>query len=449
MLKGTSGFSGVNEAIEARFRSKSMNKSFCCALTLVLLIASGDVKAQTASKVEVGAQFTSLTLVPNDYNNYTEAGFGGRVTYNINDNMAVEGEANFFPNKNVFGYLGEGRAFQAQFGVKAGKRYKKFGVFAKARPGFLTIGDVFTFRPGSFQTLFGFTSVKGEFTRATHFTTDLGGVLEFYPSRKTVVRFDAGDTLLRFGPHYEPDLNTYQQLVKQPSRIKHTLQITAGVGFRLGSPADSDPAPTSNGTGGDVPRFEVGVHFTSMSMNPPGIICSAPCFSSGDRGPVTEPGLGTRFTYNFHRNVAVEAEVNFFSRDHGPGDWSHMYQGQFGVKAGKRFKTFGLFGKFRPGFAGFTQLIQLIGTHKILFGDREFVVGDFRIGRTEYFSMDAGGVIELYVSRRIMTRMDFGDTIIKYGEYAIEGFSLSRSIVRRPPETRHNFQFTAGLGFRF
>ena len=63
--------------------------------------------------------------------------------------------------------------------------------------------------------------------------------------------------------------------------------------------------------------------------------------------------------------------------------------------------------------------------------------------------MDVGGVIELYVSRRIMTRMDIGDTIIKYGEFAGEGFSVSNAIIRRPPETRHNIQFTAGVGFRF
>jgi hypothetical protein len=45
--------------------------------------------------------------------------------------------------------------------------------------------------------------------------------------------------------------------------------------------------------------------------------------------------------------------------------------------------------------------------------------------------------------------MDFGDTIIRYGEYAVPGFPVSMPIFRRPPETRHNFQFNAGIGFRF
>jgi outer membrane protein with beta-barrel domain len=429
-----------------------MNKLSYCVLIIILLIASAEVRSQTASKVEVGAQFTSLTLPTNEYANFTEPGFGGRVTYNVNDNLALEGEVNFFLNSHVFGYLAEGRGIQAQFGVKAGKRYKRFGVFAKARPGFLTLGDVFSYQPGTHLSIYGIPALNTRLGRETHFTTDLGGVVEFYPSRKTVVRFDAGDTILRFGPHLDRDPVNYLQLVKVPSRITHNFQITAGVGFRFGSPTAQTPIQTSNDKGTDLPRFEVGVHFTSMSMNPPNRICPDICFGGTDGGPMTEPGLGGRFTYNIHRNLGLDAEVNFFTRDLGlgfTGPAGHVYQGQFGVKAGKRFETFGLFGKFRPGFVGFSQTTQLTGTHTLLFGGTPFVVGDFRIGRKEYFSMDAGGVIELYVSRRIMTRMDFGDTIIKYGEFVGEGFSLSRNILRRPPETRHNFQFTAGVGFRF
>jgi hypothetical protein len=308
---------------------------------------------------------------------------------------------------------------------------------------------MFSFRPGPAASTSGFPGFVTRIGTETHFTTDLGGVLEFYPSKKTVVRFDAGDTIIRFGPHYEPDPNIYQKMLKLPARLKHTLQITAGVGFRFGSPADSNATPTATHTSDDVPSFEVGVHFTSMSMNPPTFICPDVCLSPEDRGPLTEPGFGSRFTYNIHRNVGLEAEVNFFKGDHGPGDWSHIYQGQFGVKAGKRFETFGVFAKFRPGFVGFTRTYKLVGTHTLQFGNQQFIVGDFKIGRTENFSMDAGGVIELYVSRRIMTRLDFGDTIIKYGERVVPGFSLSQNIIRRPSETRHNFQFTAGLGFRF
>jgi hypothetical protein len=428
-----------------------MNKFSYGLLIIILLIVSAEAQSQTTGKVEVGAQFTSLTLPANPFYSFTEPGFGGRVTYNVNDNIAVEGEVNFFLNKNVFGYLGEGQAAQGQFGVKAGRRFKNFGVFAKARPGFLTVGDVFSYQPGLSTSVFGPTH-NTRIGRETHFTTDLGGVLEFYPSRKTVVRFDAGDTIVRFGPHLEPDPINYLQLVKQPSRIKHNFQITAGVGFRFASPPDSTSVPTSTDKGDDVPRFEVGVHFTSMSMDLPTGTCPDLCLIGNEPAPVTEPGLGGRFTYNVHPNLGLDAEVNFFRHELGQGLRSpggHVYQGQFGVKAGKRFTTFGLFGKFRPGFIGFTQSSELFGTHTVTVGPTSFIVGDFRRSRKQYFSLDVGGVIELYASRRIVTRFDIGDTIIKYGEFVGEGFTLSRNILRRPPETRHNFQFTAGVGFRF
>jgi hypothetical protein len=126
-----------------------------------------------------------------------------------------------------------------------------------------------------------------------------------------------------------------------------------------------------------------------------------------------------------------------------------MLQGQFGIKAGKRFDRWGVFGKARPGFVGFTQASELVGTHTILFSGQPFVLGDFHVNKTIYPSFDFGGVVEFYISRRWMTRMDFGDTVIRYGKYQVGGFALSLAITTRPPETHHNFQYSAGIGFRF
>ena len=120
--------------------------------------------------------------------------------------------------------------------------------------------------------------------------------------------------------------------------------------------------------------------------------------------------------------------------------------GQFGVKAGKRFSKVGIFAKVRLGFVGFSRVIQLTGTRTITVANQQFTVGDFRIGKETYFSTDVGGVLEVYLSRRIMTRFDIGDTIIRYGTIRREGFILSQAIIERPAETRHNLQFSAGIG---
>ncbi|MBA3572365.1 MAG: hypothetical protein H0W34_10415 [Pyrinomonadaceae bacterium] len=154
------------------------------------------------SKIELGPQFTALTLFFDEFRgDVTEPGFGARLTYNVNRKIAFEAEGTLFPNKTIFSGLGEGRAVQAQFGVKAGKRFSKFGIFGKARPGFLSVGEVFSNEPGSMVVIFGSTIPDARIGRKTHFTTDLGGVFEFYPTHRIIVRFDAGDTIVRCNAH--------------------------------------------------------------------------------------------------------------------------------------------------------------------------------------------------------------------------------------------------------
>ena len=290
----------------------------------------------------------------------------------------------------------------------------------------------------------GVTLINARIGRKTYFTTDVGGVLELYPSARTIVRFDAGDTIIRYGPHFEYDPLNFPQLIRFPAKVKHNFQFTAGVGFRLGHSTAPMVSKADNARNAAA-RFEAGVQFTSLSVNQPTAPCPEICLQGGEPRPITEPGLGGRFTFNLTDNVALEAEGNYYTRDNR----GHMFQSQFGVKAGKRFRRFGVFAKARPGFVDFTKVTQLVGTRTVPFGDRQLIIGDFRVGAKEYFSTDIGGVIEFYVSRRVLTRMDFGDTIIHYSERAVAGFSTSNTIVRSPPETKHNFQYTAGLGFRF
>ena len=425
-----------------------MKASIWIILILITLTSLTNAQSRKA-KIEIGVQSTSLTLFDPDFpGDVTEPGVGGRVTYNFTRAIAAEAEVNFFPQKRAY-FFGNGRTVQAQFGVKAGKRFDKFGIFAKVRPGFLTAGDVFSLEPGSTLVTAGFTQPNARIGRKTLFTTDIGGVMEFYPSKRTIVRLEAGDTLVRHYKHYEyQDGNFPNIVVTRDAKFTNNFQFTAGVGFRLG---DFDKSPDQTLDSSDVPRFEVGAQFTSLSVNPPTIACGA-CGLIGGFPSHTEPGFGGRFSFNLTDNIAIEAESNYFTRTLSSPSIlpaGHMFQGQFGIKAGKRFDRWGVFGKARPGFVGFTQASELVGTHTILFGSQTFVVGDFQVNKTLYPSLDFGGVVEFYISRRWMTRMDFGDTVIRYGKYQVGGFALSLAITTRPPETHHNFQYSAGIGFRF
>jgi hypothetical protein len=189
----------------------------------------------------------------------------------------------------------------------------------------------------------------------------------------------------------------------------------------------------------DVPRYEVAADFTSISLQ------------YGD----TLPGLGGRFTYNLNKHVALEAAGYFF-----PGKCAtcngqitgHITEGLFGVKVGQRFKKWGVFAKARPGFAsfskGFFDIVPTGGTGPFPF--------TFVVRRDTPFALDVGGVIEFYPSKRIVVRLDGGDTILHYGSHTFHSFHTDPITGALVPDslttsgyTRHNFQFSAGVGFRF
>jgi len=208
----------------------------------------------------------------------------------------------------------------------------------------------------------------------------------------------------------------------------------------------------------DVSRFELGAQFSLLSLNQPSKLVTDPT-NTGFVGFApsnlkrTEPGFGGRFTYNLTKSLAFEAEGNLFPRSEPTGrtPGGRVFQGQFGVKAGKRFRRFGIFGKARPGFVGFTKVTKLLSTFNVANapGLPPFVVGRFGSGKELYFSTDFGAVVEYYASRRIFARFDLGDTVIHYASFSGPGAFLSRAIITRPPETKHNLQFNAGVGFRF
>ena len=187
---------------------------FVLAAATLLLIGmpqTGQAQSETP-KVELGAHYTVLRL--RDFDT-TDSGVGGRLTFNITDGFALEGELNVFPEKRVnFAnpfYL-DSRRTQGLFGVKYGIRSEKAGIFGKLRPGFIHFGegtadpDILTILP------------IPPTASSTEFALDAGGVFELYPSRSVALRFDVGDTIIRFGGL---------------GFTSHNLQVGAGVALRF------------------------------------------------------------------------------------------------------------------------------------------------------------------------------------------------------------------------
>lgn len=229
-----------------------------CLAAPILSQSTGDTDGDTLRRFEVGFNVTALHQrsyqddsqifdIPFPDGNYirlsdhsqTEYGFGGRLTYNVNKNVAVEGEANFFPvdrlsrtgreAERIFGtneffrvfVEPQGRKFQVLAGPKIGYRTRRFGVYAKVRPGLFYVERFPVIRVLSLSPP---ALASGDEKRVFP-SIDVGGVAEFYPSRRTILRFDIGDTIIRYSAQDPREFN--------PGFTRHTLQLSTSFGFRF------------------------------------------------------------------------------------------------------------------------------------------------------------------------------------------------------------------------
>ena len=157
-----------------------------------------------AQKYEMGAVFTGMHLHKIDEG---PLGIGARFDYNLAKWIAGEAEAIAFPS-NAAGHYGEKTA---SFGVRAGYRFGRWGVFAKTRPGIIRFDGGYT----------------GRLDQKTHTTLDAGAVVEYYPSRRTLIRIDISDTIIYYG-----SANFFNR--PNPDRLGtvHNFAPALGFGFR-------------------------------------------------------------------------------------------------------------------------------------------------------------------------------------------------------------------------
>lgn len=184
-------------------------------------------------------------------------------------------------------------------------------------------------------------------------------------------------------------------------------------------------------------KFEVGILFTSLMRD-----------GDGDRN-----GFGARFTYDFATFgggkyiAAWDSEVSYLPGDRfvfTPRSDGRVFQGFSGLKIGRKWEKFGIFAKARPGFVQYTRGKQDVGG--------TFANPVFISGAETNLAFDAGGILEFYPTKRITTRFDFGDTMVKFGQRNTHFYDFLNSTispVTLPSSLKHNFSFSAGVGFRF
>lgn len=200
-------------------------------------------------KYEIGGHFTFLRRVdthaatetiqrrfPRSSNTgspaISELGLGARFTYNFTKYAAIEVEGNLFPeDKTANPVLGVpirvvepgGRKLQAVAGPKIGYRAERFGIFGKFRPGLIRLDRYdAVIQVGPPENFFVLSETRN---RVGFLNFDVGGVFEYYPTKRTVFRVDVGDTIIHYRKLPPKEIN--------PSITRHNLQINVGFGFRF------------------------------------------------------------------------------------------------------------------------------------------------------------------------------------------------------------------------
>jgi len=175
----------------------------CAALAFVLGLLNQH--GATAQKFQLGAEFTGLHLHKIDEAPF---GVGIRFQYKPQPFWAADLELSHYPSFGTHNF-GETAALA---GVGAGASFDAFGVFIKARPGVMHFG--------------------GDYFRAvldhrTHFIVDIGGMVEYYPTRRVFLRIDTGDTVIYYGNSHLLDRANRDAL-----GTVHNFQPGFGVGVR-------------------------------------------------------------------------------------------------------------------------------------------------------------------------------------------------------------------------
>jgi hypothetical protein len=195
---------------------------FFAAALLSFVPAASRAQSQTDEhKFEAGVVFTAIGAESLDR---SSKGLGARLTYNLTDNFALDAEGSLFP-RTALGNDQTAQDVQGFVGVKAGARSKYVGVFGKVRPGVMSIGN----------SVSGFDcDSRGSFNvcrpERSHLALDAGVVAEFYPTSRTIIRLDLGDTIVRFR---SAGRNVFEGTQVSSTEVTHNFQASIGFGYRF------------------------------------------------------------------------------------------------------------------------------------------------------------------------------------------------------------------------
>jgi hypothetical protein len=173
---------------------------------------------------EIGAHYSFLNLPVATENcascRVNNSGFGFNGAFRITNRLWVDNDLNFYPGSG--GYGQKGSMTQGMFGPRYGYTGKSWGWYFKLRPGFIYYDKTLTIDSGP------------AFTEATRFAFDVGSVFEWFATRHSTLRVDAGTTVVRYlTSHTDPRQPAGDILSTDYYVSQSNFQLTTGYTYRF------------------------------------------------------------------------------------------------------------------------------------------------------------------------------------------------------------------------
>lgn len=336
----------------------------------------------------------------------------GRYTFNLSPSLALEGSIGYLPGFQTSFGVDNGHELLALAGVKAGWRGRRLGLYGKLQPG------VASFSPGlNVTTAFG---QPPDYQRRTSFALDDGAALEFYPSARTILRFDVSQTLLA---EYDQVLARTSNFIDlHEGHVAEHLGLAFTIAHRFGrlQQQQIEPVPARRPFDiGGLYALQQREHLSLAQMQP-------------------GSGAGAFLSWNFSRFVSLDSTAFYEPKKDGfifPQDGGTTTGLLAGLKAGIRRDHMGYFAALRPGMIQFSRT-----------SDRVVSGADYWEKTTD-FALDAGGILEVYPSRHTLLRAEAGNDFIHYHEAHILIEPSTDTFYA--PVRRSSILLLFGGGFRF
>ncbi len=163
----------------------------------------------------------------NQFDDATDLGFGGRLSWRLAPLVGVEAEMNLFPGGFPDRPSFSRSRWEGLFGATVGPSLNRWRPFARVRPGFVSF--LAADEPFICIAIFPPPLPCALASGRTVFALDVGGGVEVHTTRRTFMRVDVGDRMLRFeGPVF-----TSNRRIREDVFYSHGFRLTAGGGWRF------------------------------------------------------------------------------------------------------------------------------------------------------------------------------------------------------------------------